>query len=511
MGLRVRWLRRWAWSEEAGLLASWFGFWAICARFQTYERITELMARHEGWQLDELLLGFSIAGALAVMFFVRRGLRLAAAAGRSARAETRAQWLSLHDPLTGLYNRRQLDLWLAEGRGRAVLCIDLDRFKQINTLAGHEGGDAMLTETARRLERAAPGCRIARAAGDEFLVIVDGDADPMAVAARIVDLQEEPVLANGVRLRACASVGIALVPEDAPDLAAAAPLADAALYEAKRKGRGQAIRFAPAMQDELRRRAELERALRDALQKGAIRPHYQPLIDLPTGAIVGFEALARWRSEDGPAPGPGEFIPVAEETGMISELTDQLFRLACRDARGWPDEMSLSFNISPVQLTDPTLVERLLRTLEEEGLPATRLQVEITESAMAENVELGRRIVEALRAAGARVAIDDFGTGYSSLSQLAQLGFDAIKIDRSFVSGDDADGVGREILKAILGLSRGLGVAATAEGVETAAQLARLRALGCDRVQGYLFSPAVSAEETAAMGAARSVPMPRAG
>ncbi len=510
MMIRSGRLSRWATREEVWLLAVWCALWALGSNFEWSEWAEDLMHRHEGWELDELLIGFSLAGLLSMAFFVRRGVRLAAAAGRSERAESQAEWLSLHDPLTGLANRRQIDLWLAEGRGGAILCIDLDRFKQINTLTGHEGGDALLVQTARRLERAAPGCLIARAAGDEFLVIVNAAQDPMAIAERIVLLQEEPALLNGVRVRACASVGVAMSPEDAPDLRAAMPLADAALYEAKRLGRGRAIRFEPAMQEVLRRRAELERALRDALQRGLIRPHYQPLIDLRTGRIVGFEALARW-SGGREAPTPAEFIPVAEETGMISELTDHLFRLACKDASAWPEEMSLSFNVSPVQLADPTLAERLLRILEEEGLASARLQVEITESAMAENAELGRRIVEALRGAGARVALDDFGTGYSSLSQLAQLGFDAIKIDRSFVSGDEAEGAGGEILKAILGLSRGLGVATTAEGVETAAQLARLRTLGCDHVQGYLFSPAVNAEETARMSSAGHLPAGQVG
>ncbi|MDF2233959.1 EAL domain-containing protein [Albimonas sp. CAU 1670] len=530
-------------SAEGVFAMCWLAVYVLASELDAMDHVLTLMEAHEDWELDELVLGFTVAGALATATLVRRGLNLRRAEFGRDRAEGEVAWLARHDPLTGLFNRRFVDEMIArEGAERrrapdrrtgerpwgaggdrrdsaspgadgldrgAVLALDLDGFKQVNALVGHDGGDALLRETAMRLRALVPGGVIARLGGDEFAIFVDRVQvpDAMALGARICAALAEPMEVPGGTVRVGASVGVALLPEDARSPGPALGMADAALYAAKDGGRGHTVRYRAEMGDALTRRAALETGLRRALAPGekaaedpAISLVYQPMFDLETGRLAAFEALARWTGADGaPAASPEEFVPLAEETGQIMRLSERLLAEACAEATRWPAEVRLSFNLSPAQMGDPELAGRLLATLEASGLPPERLQVEVTETAVMRCPDMGALILDGLREAGVQVALDDFGAGYSSLAQLARLSFDAIKIDRGFVSRAGDEGDGDEILAAVMGLARGLGVRATAEGIETQAQLARLRDLGCACGQGYLLGRPVEAEAAMAV------------
>jgi predicted signal transduction protein with EAL and GGDEF domain len=294
-------------------------------------------------------------------------------------------------------------------------------------------------------------------------------------------------------------VGIAIAASDGVNRDELIRRADRALYRAKADGRSCVRFFEPEMDAHVERRIRIERELRSAIVADIIEPHYQPIVSLKGGRIIGFEALARWENRTlGHIP-PDVFIPIAEETGLINALGDQLFRRACFDAKSWPKTFTLAFNVSPIQLRDPTLGLRILSVLAQTGFSPRRLEIEITESALVENIGVVRTVIDELRQAGVRIALDDFGTGYATLSQLLSFRLDKIKIDRSFVShlGDSSDS--RVIVRAILGLAKGFGLKTTAEGIEDAGQLAYLVANGCTEGQGYLFSGAVPAAAIAAL------------
>ncbi|WP_244471870.1 putative bifunctional diguanylate cyclase/phosphodiesterase [Rhizobium phaseoli] len=270
------------------------------------------------------------------------------------------------------------------------------------------------------------------------------------------------------------------------------------MYVAKKQGRNLVKPFVPSMQDELAKRIRTEGDLRAAIRKAEIVPYYQPLVDLKANKIIGFEALARWKTASGEFIPPSEFIPVAEEAGLIVELTDQLLRRACTDALSWPSELVLSFNLSPIQLSDRLLGLRILKILGDVGLPAHRVELEVTESAIIQDAVTARIVLDDLVNAGVKIALDDFGTGFSSLSQLSSYRFDKIKIDRSFVASFETNDKQDKVIKAIIALGAGLGVAITAEGIEEESQLQRLQDLGCDIGQGYLLGRPAPIEEIAA-------------
>ena len=506
----------------------------VASELEVMEELIEQMRLHEDWELDELILGLTVVGLCSLIAMIGRGLTLRLERSRREHAEEEVRWLALHDPLTGLANRRYVDELvaqdaadrrrtpdrrgdaqsLARGRDRraspgmsrparmAALAIDLDGFKQVNTLVGHDGGDELLRECAARLRRVAQGSVIARLGGDEFLVICDlaSEPSPHDLALRISAALSEQMSISGVSAKVGASVGIALIPRDALDLGEAIRKADAALYRAKDDGRDRAVAYQPEMGESLDRRAQLEADLRRAVETGAISLRYQPLVSFADGALLGFEALARWIDADGhvTAP-PAEFVPLAEETGQIVALSELLLDRACADAAGWPAPAKLSFNISPVQLSDKALADRILWAVESHGLQAERLQIEVTEYAVMRSPEVAQRVLQELRLAGVQVALDDFGSGYSSLAQLTQLEFDMIKIDQGFVARAGDDGPGDEILRAVLGLAAGLQVAATAEGIETEAQYERLKQLGCDIGQGFLLGKPLTPAEAQAL------------
>ncbi|GGK49189.1 putative bifunctional diguanylate cyclase/phosphodiesterase [Salinarimonas ramus] len=481
--------------------------WSIAIHLEVHA-LLEVMFHHEthAW-LHAIALALVLVGIAGCVFALRRAREARRELRRRVDAEREASWLTGHDTLTGLANRQGLEDFVAHVEAAdsdaptplVVFAVDIDGFKRTNDLFGHAAGDRLLRDVAERLQRL-PGMRlVARLGGDEFLLVAEPGCDAESVAEEIRALAHAPVVVNGIASEVGACVGYARVPEDAESLRAAVQGADIALHAAKSEGRDSAMRFDESLAEGLRLRAELERDLDRAIREGLVRPHYQPIVDLACGRIQGFEALARWtRPGLGPVS-PGTFIPLAEETGLMPALFESLLKRACRDAIAWPKDVVLSFNLSPVQLVEPTLGLRVLAILGETGLSPQRLEIEVTESALVRDVSTASRILEDLHRAGVRIAIDDFGTGYSSLAHLSHLAFDRIKIDKSFVDTFLADPKQRKIVDAVVALARALGVPTTAEGIETTDQLAELKALGCRSGQGFLFGRAMTAREARAL------------
>jgi diguanylate cyclase (GGDEF)-like protein len=423
--------------------------------------------------------------------------------------EARIQYLARHDALTGLPNRAQFredvektEEHIRRGAAAAVLCIDVDRFKSINDTLGHVVGDTVLVEVAQRLRQCVgPADTVARLGGDEFAVLVttlSGPGDAAGLAERIVRTMTEPFEREGQQIFLGASVGIALAPSDGAVFEMLIKKADFALHHAKNEGKSRYRFFETGMDMAIRHRRSIEAGLKVALAQHQFRLFFQPLICLADNRVRGVEALVRWEHPERGMISPVEFIPVAEETGIIVQIGEWVLREACRLASGWPDDISIAVNLSPVQFRNPGLIEAVISALGAAGLPAERLQLEITESLLLEETKAVLAALHELRRLGVRIAMDDFGTGYSSLSYLRSFPFDKIKIDRSFISGmNDSDS--HAIVKAIIGLGKSLGMTTTAEGIETEAQLETVRAEGCDEVQGYLISPPLPAAAVAAM------------
>jgi diguanylate cyclase (GGDEF)-like protein len=463
------------------------------------------------YEIDDLIFVVFILSAALMIYGFRRYQDLSREIKARTAAELEARNLARHDPLTGLPNRRFFEEEL-EGRLRdtsavhqvAVLMLDLDDFKTVNDTYGHAAGDKALREFVRRVSKVLrPGTFLARIGGDEFAIIkpkIDSLDDPTNLARRIAAAVAEPLVIDGVTAELSVGIGIAVAPNDGTVPEELVRRADRALYRAKAAGRSSVCFFEPEMDARVERRMQIEWELRSAIAADIIVPHYQPLVSLESGnRIVGFEALARWQSENLGYIGPDVFIPIAEEIGLMPPLSWQLLRRACLDAKAWPSTFTLAFNISPVQLRDPTVGLRILSIVAETGFSPRRLEIEITETALVENIAVARAVIDELRAAGIRIALDDFGTGYSTLSQLLSFRLDKIKIDRSFVSRLDESNDGRIIVRAILGLAKGFGLTTTAEGIENAEQLAYLKTNGCTQGQGYLFSKAVPAADVPAL------------
>ncbi len=421
------------------------------------------------------------------------------------RASERIAHLSTHDSLTGLANREAFGRQLADAlarsgqRGVAALCIDLDRFKEINELKGYAIGDAALRGVARRLQEAAGDAFIARVGGDEFNLIVCEDNQPaaaMAMADRILAAFADEIEIENVWLKIGLSLGVAIAPADGADSATLLGNAEAALQRAKREGRGVARFFEAGMDSKLRERRALQHELKSAIALQQLRVHYQPQADM-AGEIFGFEALARWRHPARGFVAPGVFIPIAEESGAIKEIGAWILREACREAASWPRPLSVSVNLSTVQFRQADLIETIQTILAETGLPGRRLELEITESALIDDPDTARAILRRIKALGVQIAMDDFGTGYSSLSYLQSFPFDKIKIDRSFIVGLDGNPQAGAIIRAVIGLAHGLHLPVVAEGVETNEQLAFLKREACDEMQGYLVGRPEPIEEYA--------------
>jgi diguanylate cyclase (GGDEF)-like protein len=425
-------------------------------------------------------------------------------------AQQQISHMARHDALTNLPNRtlfrEQLDqaLRLVKRSDQlAVLCLDLDHFKEINDSLGHPIGDALLMEVGRRLgDCVTDNDTVARLGGDEFAIVqFCKDCDPSAVAvlaSHIVERISEPYTIAGHQLVIGVSIGISLAPEDGKNPDELLKKADLALYRAKADGRGTYRFFETGMDARAQARRLLELDLRAALQRSEFEVHYQPIRDIAKDKVVAFEALVRWKHPLRGMIPPLNFIPLAEETGLIVQLGDWVLRRACTDAAGWSQDVDIAVNLSPVQFKNPSLVSSVKAALEISGLPARRLELEITESVLLQNSETTLAVLHELRAFGVRISLDDFGTGYSSLSYLRSFPFDKIKIDRSFVTELATREDSMAIVRAVTGLGKSLGIVTTAEGVETDEQFDLLRREGCTQAQGYLFSkprPAAEVEE----------------
>jgi diguanylate cyclase (GGDEF)-like protein/PAS domain S-box-containing protein len=411
-----------------------------------------------------------------------------------------------YDALTDLPNRalfreqieRELEK-VAGGEQFALLYIDVDEFKGINDSLGHHVGDELLKAIAGRIRACLkPGDLIARLGGDEFAVIqtgIESSADVLSFVTRLHEAIRRPYHCLGHQLSTDASIGIALAPQDGADLDQLIKNADLAMYGAKAEGRRTYRFFVPEMDASAKARLTLEQDLRQALVDGGFEIHYQPLVNLHSGEVSGCEALLRWRHPQRGMVSPAEFIPIAEDTGLINEIGDWVLRTACNEAATWPTHVRLAVNVSPVQLKSDTLALRIAGALAASGLEPRRLELEITEAVLIRDDEAALSILHQLRSIGVRIALDDFGTGYSSLSYLKRFPFDKIKIDRCFVADIADSGGSPVIVQAVVNIASASNMTTVAEGVETEAQREMLRALGCTEMQGYLFSKPKPAAE----------------
>ena len=421
-------------------------------------------------------------------------------------AESHVASLASEDPLTGLPNRRvfraaldQISQSPEEVDGTrpkfAVMFLDLDRFKVVNDTLGHQVGDMLLRDVAARLKAVLRANEVlSRLGGDEFAIVVrdfESRSDLEALANRLVEAVVHPYDISGYHIRSSVSIGIAIGPENGENADDLLMAADLALYAVKGTNRGTFQFYNVAMNKDINERRQLEVDLREALERNELELYYQPVINVRHSDVSGFEALARWRHPVKGMVPPAVFIPIAEDSGLIVRLGEWALMEACRNAATWPNDLKIAVNLSPVQFTAPNLFEVIEQTLAETGLAPHRLELEITERIFMENTENTLTTLRRIKALGVRIALDDFGTGYSSLSYLRSFPFDKIKVDRAFVSDLSERNEHIVIVQAVVSIARALGMTTTAEGVETEAQHEFLAALGCDEVQGYLFSAPV--------------------
>jgi diguanylate cyclase (GGDEF)-like protein len=459
-----------------------------------------------GSKPDVILVNALLLNIALIIFGWRRYRELRREIEERRRAEARARQLAAIDPLTQCLNRRSMIDATEELRARAavrgeaiVYCmIDLDNFKQVNDMHGHSAGDAVLVMLCERIRALLPReARLARLGGDEFAFVMPYSAGhPERIDDLVIRLFEslaEPFRMPELTMEMTMSIGLA-ADHDADgtiglvvDSATLMHRADMALYHAKKQGRNRYFWFEPTMESELRFRNQLETGIRRGISCGEFVPYYEQQVDLESGELVGFEMLARWRSPQLGLISPDIFVPIAEEIGVITDLSERLMEQAFADAREWDDSLTLSINISPVQLRDPWFAQRLLKKLVAANFPPQRLEIEITESCLHENIGLVRSMIMSLRNQGVQISLDDFGTGYSSFEQLRNLPFDRIKIDRSFISELREPGKKSRIVEAIISLGRGLDLPLTAEGVEDEEILTALKSMGRLKAQGYFY------------------------
>lgn len=469
--------------------------------------VDELTGRGAG--PDRLLVSALLLNIALVLLGWRRYRELTEELANRCRAEEKARLLSETDALTGLLNRRSFapaaDNLFAEAAQRglsvAVVMLDLDNFKQVNDANGHAAGDTLLIEAAQRIADVLPaGSLLARLGGDEFACAFcycptrSDEVDMLVV--QMSNTVARPVHFAGVDLETTISVGIAgQLPNSCDNALAALHSADIAMYHAKKRGRNRHCWFDPAMELELHNRRTLEAALRRAIANEEFVPFYQPQVDLNTGTVTGVEMLARWHSGEFGELGPDVFIPLAEEIGLIEALSEQLIRQALRDAHAWDNQPTLAVNISPCQLRDPWFAHKLLKLLVEGNFPPSRMEIEVSESALTDKLGTVRTTIASLKNQGIQVTLDNFGTGHSSLSQLRSVPFDQVKIDRSLIATIDSSKESAAIVSSIVSLGKGLGLPIIAEGIENQKTSDTLVKLGIARGQGYLFGPPQSADE----------------
>lgn len=422
--------------------------------------------------------------------------------------EDRIRHLAHHDSLTDLPNRMVVHdtiRAILQERSRdsccALLYLDLDRFKPVNDSFGHAAGDVVLRTIANRIKSELRNGDVAgRLGGDEFVIVIPdctGPRSAVALASRLILAVGEPIVMGNSVTTVGASIGIAVAPPSQFDADVLLHNADLALYRAKATGRNRAVVYDPGIERHLNNRRQLERDLRQALADQRFNLHYQPIVDLEERSIVGFEALLRWDRPDHGPVSPADFVPFAEEIGLMAEIDEWVIERACADATAWENRFTISVNLSPVSMRKPDLTDRIATILSTTGLPADRLEIEITETAAIYDLDAAREILNTLRTMGVQIALDDFGTGHSSLGMVRTLPFTRIKIDRSFVQDMEQNPQAAVVVRAICGICRGLNVRATAEGVETLSQARQLLLEGCKDFQGYLLSRPLPVEEVA--------------
>ncbi|CAN5305548.1 hypothetical protein BH09PSE3_BH09PSE3_08910 [soil metagenome] len=471
-----------------------------------------------GGGVDRMLATALILNIALILFGWRRYRDLSDEISERATAELRANTLALRDPLTGFYNRRALSEQGVEllakttrrQKSLAMLMLDLDHFKNVNDVHGHAIGDALLKSVAAEVAKLMPPSAVAaRLGGDEFACMFAFDSgNPEIVehvAQAIVSRLSLPFDADGAHVHISVSLGISFSDSTCETIDALMRRADIAMYAAKHQGRNRYAWFDVSMERELQARNDIESGLRMGIPNGEFVPYFEQQIDLTTGRLHGFEMLARWEHPTRGLILPDQFISVAEDTGMIAELSLSVMRQALVEARNWDPAISISVNISPTQLKDPWLAQKLVKLLTETGFPPSRLEVEITETSLFENLALAQSIVGSLKNQGIKLALDDFGTGYSSLAHLRALPFDRIKIDKSFITSIIDNTESAAIVNAITRLGDSLGLPVTAEGIEDAAIEARLRQLGCHKGQGWLYGRPLPIPQARALLAERNL------
>ncbi|HYC42483.1 MAG TPA: EAL domain-containing protein [Noviherbaspirillum sp.] len=451
-------------------------------------------------------------GSLAVAYLLVARMRRAVKS-----AEAHLDYLAHIDSVTGLPNRHAFNEYLAAaldkvnqfGGGVGLLLLDLDNFKIVNDTLGHHSGDSLLRLVARRLmECLRGGDVICRIGGDEFAVILESSAATGA-AEKILDVLAAPFDVDIHEIYVTASVGISIYPDDAPDLETLTRNADTAMYQAKGRGKNAFEQFHPELDKRVQKRLSLETNLRKALEREELLLYYQPQVNLRDGKLVGLEALLRWKHPELGLVSPTEFIPVAEDSGLIVPIGRWVLRTACRQVAAWRDaglgSIPVSVNLSARQTRDPHLVHDIIGALRDVGIPPSQLELEITESVLMDNVHANVELLNRLQTEGIRLSIDDFGTGYSSMAYLKRFPIDQVKIDRTFVRDIPGDGDDEAITTAIIAMAHSLGLSVVAEGVETEAQLDFLRNAGCDIMQGFYFAEPRPPEQVAAFLKSRAV------
>jgi len=449
---------------------------------------------------DRILMAGLLLNLALLLFGWRRYRDLVATSSQAHEAEARATTLARTDELTGFLSRRAL---AEEGSGVitnslrrdkavALLVIDLDHFKTVNKVHGHLAGDTILRAATDIIRRALPASAVAgRLDGDEFAVLLPFDPRHVntvdSIADYIVGALAQPMIARGVTAHIGATIGVARTESDCQTVDALLRRANIAMHAAKAAGRGRHAWFDATMERELVSRNAIEAGLREGIPLGQFVPYYEPQVDLESGEIIGFEVLARWEHPTRGVIPPDSFIPVAEECGLIADMSVSVMRRAFMEARDWDQRITLSVNISPAQLKDPWLAQKIVKLLVETGYPVNRLEIEITESSLFQNLSLAQSIVGSLKNQGIRLALDDFGTGYSSLAHLRALPFDRIKIDKSFVTAMNKDPESMAIVNAISKLGESLNLPITAEGIEDQGIYESLRGMGLHKGQGWHF------------------------
>jgi diguanylate cyclase (GGDEF)-like protein len=486
--------------NSSQLITSCAALAALVLFIPSGERIVAATIAGTSDGVDKQLVMALLLNIAVILFAWCRSKDLQKALAANELARHSAHENAFVDHVTGLANRRELMRLLSDATSSSapskLLLLDLDFFKKVNDVYGHVVGDEVLKQVADIIRNLAPeGSCCARLGGDEFAILVPAHPDVVITecVSKILDGIVQPMVLGTATAHVSASVGVSRV-ERGMSAEDCLRRSDIAMYSAKRDGRNRQVWFDEQMEQELLTRTRLEDEIRAGIAAGEFIPYYQPQIELGTGELIGFEVLARWNSSAKGLMEPADFMEVAEGSGLIGELSLSVMKQALREARDWPNHLKIAVNISPVQFRDSQLAERILKLLAETNFPASRLEVEITESSFLEDREMALTIVESLKNMGVTISLDDFGTGYASLSQLQSLPFDRIKIDKSFVSSLLVNSQSDAIVSTILSLGHALKLPITAEGIEDDGTKDRLKGLGCSDGQGWLFGKAVSGD-----------------